>query len=294
MSLVKTHCASSTDYYPKVQPRSSSERDNSFLLHTALKAASTDMAHRLLNYASLDKTDCEASCILIALANHTTSRPKQGEKKPEKTMVVHEKRKMSSTIIEEEKTIVVLPNKHRKPSVAKEKIDIAAQTNQSTPLKNDPMMLLMAAAEVVEGARDKRKSSEKRISKSSPNYHPRDLKEPKQHNFSRQYLSMKQNPKIKQNALHAYITYMIYNDLAHGSPPRPADTMTNTDPRKSWYSSLSPPQSQPPPLPPTPSTLETKKSSPIISQPLTAFLWNEPTHSERKEPMVLPPLGFKH
>ncbi|KAG1083113.1 hypothetical protein G6F42_022331 [Rhizopus arrhizus] len=26
----------------------------------------------------------------------------------------------------------------------------------------------------------------------------------------------KQNPKIKQNALHTYITYMIYNDLAHG------------------------------------------------------------------------------
>lgn len=80
MSLVKTHRASaSTEYYPKVQPRSSSERDNSFLLHTALKAASTDMAHRLLNYASLDKMDCEASCILIALANHNNhhSEPKK-------------------------------------------------------------------------------------------------------------------------------------------------------------------------------------------------------------------------
>lgn len=76
MSLVKTHRASaSTEYYPKVQPRSSSERDNSFLLHTALKAASTDMAHRLLNYASLDKMDCEASCILIALANHNNNHP---------------------------------------------------------------------------------------------------------------------------------------------------------------------------------------------------------------------------
>lgn len=27
----------------------------------------------------------------------------------------------------------------------------------------------------------------------------------------------KQNPKVKQNALHTYITYMIYNDLAHGN-----------------------------------------------------------------------------
>jgi hypothetical protein len=55
----------------KIQPRSSSERDNSILLHSALKAASNDMAHQLLNYASLDKMDCEASCILIALSNHS-------------------------------------------------------------------------------------------------------------------------------------------------------------------------------------------------------------------------------
>ncbi|CAM0139420.1 hypothetical protein VKS41_004773 [Umbelopsis sp. WA50703] len=33
--------------------------------------------------------------------------------------------------------------------------------------------------------------------------------------FSHQYLSMKQNPKIKRNAMHAYITYMIYADLSH-------------------------------------------------------------------------------
>lgn len=65
MSIINT----STEYN-KVQPRPSSERDNSHLLQSALKAASNDMAHRLLNYASLDKMDCEASCILIALANH--------------------------------------------------------------------------------------------------------------------------------------------------------------------------------------------------------------------------------
>lgn len=55
----------------KVQPRSSSERDNRLLLHSALKASSNDMAHILLDYASLDKMDCEASCILIALSNHS-------------------------------------------------------------------------------------------------------------------------------------------------------------------------------------------------------------------------------
>ncbi|CAO3599017.1 unnamed protein product [Absidia cylindrospora] len=33
--------------------------------------------------------------------------------------------------------------------------------------------------------------------------------------YALQYLSMKQNPKIKRNAMHAYITYMIYTDLAN-------------------------------------------------------------------------------
>ncbi|KAI7849522.1 hypothetical protein BDC45DRAFT_520561 [Circinella umbellata] len=32
--------------------------------------------------------------------------------------------------------------------------------------------------------------------------------------FSYQYMSMKQNPRIKRNAMHAYITYMIYTDMA--------------------------------------------------------------------------------
>lgn len=42
------------------------------------------------------------------------------------------------------------------------------------------MMLLMAAAEVVEGSREKKRLSEKRISKSSlgNSYHPRDTKVP--------------------------------------------------------------------------------------------------------------------
>ncbi|KAF7721998.1 hypothetical protein EC973_003781 [Apophysomyces ossiformis] len=33
--------------------------------------------------------------------------------------------------------------------------------------------------------------------------------------FSLQYMSMRQNPKIKRNAMHAYITYMIYSDMAN-------------------------------------------------------------------------------
>ncbi|GAB5593052.1 hypothetical protein Unana1_07952 [Umbelopsis nana] len=49
--------------------------------------------------------------------------------------------------------------------------------------------------------------------------------------FSHQYLSMKQNPKIKRNAMHAYITYMIYADLSHKShqpsPPAMKDIKTS-------------------------------------------------------------------
>ncbi|ORE01561.1 hypothetical protein BCV72DRAFT_70707 [Rhizopus microsporus var. microsporus] len=41
------------------------------------------------------------------------------------------------------------------------------------------------------------------------------LKGESQHTFSWQYLSMKQNPRIKRNAMHAYITYMIYTDMAN-------------------------------------------------------------------------------
>ncbi|KAG0748487.1 hypothetical protein G6F22_000627 [Rhizopus arrhizus] len=186
---------------------------------------------------------------------------------------------MSSTVVEEEKTIVVLPNKQRKQSLVKEAVVQANQNNN--PLKNDPMMLLMAAAEVVEGSREKKRLSEKRISKSSLGnpYHQRDTKESKQHNFSRQYHSMKQNPKIKQNALHAYITYMIYNDLAHGSPSRNTHAIDHTK-NHPWYS---------PPVPSTPFLEDKKSSSPIISRPLTAFLWND-TSSSLERNMILPPL----
>ncbi|KAI8577988.1 hypothetical protein K450DRAFT_249387 [Umbelopsis ramanniana AG] len=43
--------------------------------------------------------------------------------------------------------------------------------------------------------------------------------------FSHQYLSMKQNPKIKRNAMHAYITYMIYADSSHNGNQTAVSTM---------------------------------------------------------------------
>lgn len=84
MSSTQTSYSSFNMFQPKIQPRSSAERDNSLLLHSALKAASTDIAHRLLDYASLDKVDCEASCILIALSNHEPTFTASHDSKPKK------------------------------------------------------------------------------------------------------------------------------------------------------------------------------------------------------------------
>ncbi|CAO3622993.1 unnamed protein product [Mucor fragilis] len=235
---------SQQDFYPKVQPRSSAERDNSILLHSALKAASTDMAHKLLDYASLDKTDCEASCILIALANHeplvsrsNKSVESNGETSGPKQDKIN----------------------HQNVSSKQASQGVTQTNDKKSQQKNDPIMLLMAAAEVVNR---QSQSDEKRKRHSYPSryYHRRSDEWTPQHkrmrtspptspaptykpdtwrknssrslsksdhtsstkvaqannSFSRQYHSMKQNPKIKQNALHTYITYMIYNDLAHG------------------------------------------------------------------------------
>ncbi|KAI9026648.1 hypothetical protein CLU79DRAFT_742751 [Phycomyces nitens] len=44
-------------------------------------------------------------------------------------------------------------------------------------------------------------------------YEERNPRSSDNNSFSWQYQSMKQNPKIKRNAMHAYITYMIYTDM---------------------------------------------------------------------------------
>ncbi|KAF1804669.1 hypothetical protein FB192DRAFT_1358860 [Mucor lusitanicus] len=239
---------SQQDFYPKVQPRSSAERDNSNLLHSALRAASTDMAHKLLDYASLDKTDCEASCILIALANHEPLGSRSN-----KTNESHGETSKPKQPDQDKMSQENLPSKQALQGVT--------QTNdKKSQQKSDPIMLLMAAAEVV-NRQSHSDEKRKRYSYPSRYYHRTSDEWTPQHkrmrtspptspaptsykpdtwrknssrshsksdhksstkvaqannSFSKQYHSMKQNPKIKQNALHTYITYMIYNDLAHG------------------------------------------------------------------------------
>lgn len=205
------------------------------------------MAHKLLDYASLDKTDCEASCILIALANHEPLGSR-----PNKTNESHG---------EPSKPKRPDQNKMNQESFSnKQALQGVTQTNdKKSQQKSDPMMLLMAAAEVV-NRQSHSDEKRKRYSYPSKYYHRKSDEWIPQHkrlrtspptspapsykpdtwrknssrshsksdhksstkvaqannSFSRQYHSMKQNPKIKQNALHTYITYMIYNDLAHG------------------------------------------------------------------------------
>ncbi|KAI8327976.1 hypothetical protein EDC96DRAFT_569574 [Choanephora cucurbitarum] len=153
------------------------------------------------------------------------------------------------------------------------------------------------------------------------------------HAFSWQYLSMvnviqkdnhaltlpvkkKQNPHIKRNAMHAYITYMIYTDMAHERRPDSkalySNTVTSTQhpQQQQKYSStkeetgryggltsslpnwLEKKKNSPPPkqqsykLPPSPRQrhdLPPPPTESIIGRPLTDFLF------EKKKPSLLPP-----
>ncbi|KAI9266370.1 hypothetical protein EDC94DRAFT_36113 [Helicostylum pulchrum] len=220
MSSTKSVYSSFNMFQPKIQPRSSAERDNSLLLHSVLKAASTDIAHRLLDYASLEKVDCE--CII-------------------KEQVTIQQDACIST-----KDDPIIEKKD--VSIEKEKAHVAPVTDQS---KTDPIMLLMAAAQVVDARRRDAypngryylKPDNKRIRTSPPTPAPSTYKvdtwrknyrsmqdqptESNNNSFSMQYHSMKQNPKVKQNALHTYITYMIYNDMTHGNTRRQSTVTYN-------------------------------------------------------------------
>ncbi|KAG2232845.1 hypothetical protein INT48_006297 [Thamnidium elegans] len=313
-------------FQPIIQPRSSAERDNSLLLHSVLKAASTDIAHRLLDYASLDKVDCEASCILIALSNHepastiTSAIPPTNDLEPKKRI---KEVTVQQDISTKDDTII----EKKDVSIEKEKAYVTLATDRS---KTDPIMLLMAAAQVVDGkdyttdkfenrkrnsstysieearrrdaypnGRYYLKSDNKRIRTSPPTPAPtykvdtwrknhrstQDQPTDSSNNsFSMQYHSMKQNPKVKQNALHTYITYMIYNDMIHGSSAATSSTITTS------LREIPPSNNNSP--------WHRHDDRSIISRPLTAFLWNNENSSvnshdnnNRKDMVILPPLS---
>ncbi|KAI8393456.1 uncharacterized protein BYT42DRAFT_609250 [Radiomyces spectabilis] len=83
------------------------------------------------------------------------------------------------------------------------------------------------------------------------------------HNFSRQYDHMRRNPRVRRNALHAYISYMTYADLARR---RPNDSMADLKgfpghdmmghPAMPFHTGMQQPQPQlqPQPQPPPPQT----------------------------------------
>ncbi|RCI02259.1 hypothetical protein CU098_005608 [Rhizopus stolonifer] len=179
--MIAAQSQQTQDFYPQVQPRSSSERDNSLLLHSTLKAASTEMAHRLLDYASLDKTDCEASCILIALANHDDT--------------------CLSQTVKAELT--------EKEVLEKETVTQTDHDNKKSPSKSDPMMLLMAAAEVVNRqSKNKRYSLSAEKRKEYPNgryYHRKSSNEqPSQHFITKRSTIPEKNKKYRTNSVSSH------------------------------------------------------------------------------------------
>ncbi|KAI8997178.1 hypothetical protein BDB01DRAFT_770135 [Pilobolus umbonatus] len=237
------------EYPTQIQPRSSSTRDN--------------QESPLEDGISSNKSDAEASRILIDLANQDISN-----------------------------NLMMIDNKFKRRAsthgVRKASLPIKTDTNfhlQKERIQPDPIMLLAAAAAVIDEGKYKgrlyerreirlqnrntaakrkslpyvsnddsdsrsstslsRRHSDKRYPykrssistqrESSDTWIPSVLsnktldeeyikrnesQSETTHAFSWQYLSMKQNPRIKRNAMHAYIAYMIYTDIAHEQRPR--------------------------------------------------------------------------
>ncbi|ORZ25633.1 hypothetical protein BCR42DRAFT_400585 [Absidia repens] len=157
------------------------------------------------------------------------------------------------------------------------------QPSRKRKPRTDPILLLAAAAKAIDQdeqlqqrAHQKRKYSDDESSMDSrshsarPRHHVEgqtaafDQRQSEKSKFSYQYLSMKQNPKIKRNAMHAYITYMIYTDLASSDKMYHQDKDTL---HQSTAAALPPqPSSQPQttssyPLPPSPYPATTTPAS---------------------------------
>ncbi|CAO3597489.1 unnamed protein product [Absidia cylindrospora] len=143
------------------------------------------------------------------------------------------------------------------------------QPSRKRKPRTDPILLLAAAAKAIDQdeqlqqrAHQKRKYSEDESSMDSRSHSAQarhhvegqtaafDQRQSEKSKFSYQYLSMKQNPKIKRNAMHAYITYMIYTDLASSDKMYHQDKDTL---HQSTAAALPPPSTTSSyPLPPSP------------------------------------------
>ncbi|KAG2197295.1 hypothetical protein INT47_011001 [Mucor saturninus] len=98
---------------------------------------------------------------------------------------------------------------------------------------------------------------------------------------------MKRNPKIRRNALQAYISYMTYTDIARkrmkqGVHPAPTLSPPHAPYRPRYDAAAQPSSRPPPPPPPTTPPSHTSPHPPppppatvnkvIVDKPLTAFL----------------------
>ncbi|ORX47496.1 hypothetical protein DM01DRAFT_1410244 [Hesseltinella vesiculosa] len=163
--------------------------------------------------------------------------------------------------------------------------------------KPDPILLLAEAARAIHHddqhrpnlkrkfREDESNDSDNRL--NVPDYVPPTLQHNEKSKFSYQYHSMKQNPKIKRNAMHAYITYMIYTDLAANEKKRKPTFERPLLPSNNISAMPSPPskrtKNQSAPWMYTAPSTNTLPAMPpslpsIMSRPLTAFLRDDLYH----------------
>ncbi|KAI8877138.1 hypothetical protein K501DRAFT_337620 [Backusella circina FSU 941] len=187
------------DYPKKIQPRSSStrqcqeEQDNEELTE--------------------DKVDVEASRILMDLANQEKTIPL---KNLLETMTLNNEDTKQQ---QQQDPIMLLAaaaaaiddgGKYKKRSYERREIKLQSR-NGSSKRKS-------ITQEDDEEMHDTRRHSKSSVSPTSNNtWNSTSEIKGNEHAFSWQYLSMKKNPRIKRNAMHAYITYMIYTDMAHST-----------------------------------------------------------------------------
>ncbi|CAO3643317.1 unnamed protein product [Cunninghamella blakesleeana] len=174
------------------------------------------------------------------------------------------------------------PNIPSSQQQEKESNDPQKESSWKRKPRSDPILLLAAAAKAID--RDEQlqnQQSQKRKYSGSDSLNHRSVRprhpmndqllQNEKSKFSYQYLSMKQNPKIKRNAMHAYITYMIYTDLASSD--------------KSYYSQNEKPIhsngsiSLPPAAPPSSSSSSSQLPTPTSQQelnPLPPYFHSHP------------------
>ncbi|KAI9358956.1 hypothetical protein BD770DRAFT_471879 [Pilaira anomala] len=253
-------------------------------------ATTTDFYKKKNDYNSIHQDEVEAGSILVALSNH----------KPKSSMSIY-----NLLESEQHKTIRKYEPPHDKQHLP------STPPNDLTPYKPDVIVngrMQTISGEAYFGHMHQQKYHQQQRhnqqQQQQPHaygrrYHPyhssSSSKKPttiivskqqqlpqNHHEFSRQYMHMKQNPKIRRNALQAYISYMTYTDIARKKMKQGVHTTPTLSPPHAYQYQQKryDPQQQPSRPPPTvvPATVDKL----IVDKPLTAFLHCPPPHHQSR------------